>query len=156
MSTERAPANHWRQVHKRANEHLLFAEDLGPVGTKVNVEVDASGVMTVKGSDGSKPMPWIGFKGKSKRLGLNATNCKVMETLCGTPDYAKWRGPITLVVIRTRYTDTASKQRIETDAIRIASERPSGSRQDRPRDANEPDAAERAEIERREAGENNR
>jgi len=149
--------NHWRHVLRRANENMLFAEDIGPKGTTVNAEIVDSGVITVKTRGGSEAMPWVGFRGKKKKLGLNRTNCKTLETLCGTPDYAKWRGWVTLIVIRTRAPDRDSGQMIETDAIRVASERPAVSRAERQRgaaaDDGAPSAEELAEIARREAKE---
>ena len=127
MSNDRqqpAGPNHWRHVLRRANDHMLFAEDIGPKGSSVAVEIVESGVGAVKTRSGSEAMPWVGFKGKKKKLGLNRTNCKTLETLCGTPDYMKWRGWVTLVVIRTRAPDRDSGEMIETDAIRIANQRP--------------------------------
>jgi hypothetical protein len=118
------PTLHWRKVHKRLNEHLLFAEDIGPVGTKVDVEIVDSGVEKVKGEDGAKDMPWIAFAGKKKRLALNVGNSKALETLTDTPDVFSWRGPITLVVVRTKYFDQKTREMQETDAIRIAPRRP--------------------------------
>jgi len=155
--------NHWRHVLRRANDHMLFAEDIGPKGSSVAVEIVESGVGSVKTRSGSEAMPWVGFKGKKKKLGLNRTNCKTLETLCGTPDYMKWRGWVTLVVIRTRAPDRDSGEMIETDAIRIGTQRPAsgggggagGGRNDRARsaaqDSNGPDAEEHAEINRRDA-----
>lgn len=164
MSNEqRQPDNagpiHWRHVLRRANEHMLFAEDIGPKGSTVAVEIVESGVGSVKTRSGSEAMPWVGFKGKKKRLGLNRTNCKTLETLCGTPDYMKWRGWVTLIVIRTRAPDRDSGEMIETDAIRIAPQRPVGDRtvrehRERARgaasDSGTPGSAEQADIARRE------
>lgn len=117
---------HWRKIHKRKNEHLLFAEDIGPPGSTVDVEIVDSGLTKVTSID--KPqgeeLPWIGFRGKQKRLGLSRTNCKTIERLTGTPIVERWRGWITLVVVRTTITDRETKQRVETDAIRIAPRRP--------------------------------
>lgn len=147
--------NHWRHVLRRANEHMLFAEDIGPKGSSVAVEIVDSGVGAVKTRSGSEAMPWVGFKGKKKRLGLNRTNCKTLETLCGTPDYMKWRGMVTLVVIRTRAPDRDSGEMIETDAIRIANQRPTGDK--RSRGASQdgtPDPDEQAAIARRDRQEN--
>ncbi len=118
--------NHWRKITGRLNAHLLFAEDLGPVGTRVDVDVIDSGAFIVKGEDGDKNMVWLGFAGKKKQLGLNVGANKVMEALTGTPDYMTWRGPITLVVVRTKYFDQKSRAMMETDAIRIHNERPRG------------------------------
>ncbi len=120
------PAVHWRTAHKRLNDHLLFAEDIGPVGTKIDVEVVDSCIEKVKGEDGVRDMPILSFAGKKKRLGLNVGNSKAMETLCGTPDVHSWRGPITLVVIRRKYFDQKTKETQETDAIVVANKRPRG------------------------------
>lgn len=114
----------WRTVHRRKNEHMLFAEDLGPPGTKVEVEIVDSGVLMVKGEDGDTRLPWLSFRGKTKKLGLNRGNSKVLESIAGTDIIEQWRGWITLVVIRTTYTDKQTKTRLTTNAIRIAPSRP--------------------------------
>lgn len=124
MTQEAKPFTHWRTAHKRLNTHLLFAEDLGPVGTKVDVEVAEAVLEKVKGEDGLKEMPILTFAGAKKRLGLNVGNSKTMETLCGTPNVNEWKGWITLVVFRRSYFDQKTKQNQETDAILIANKRP--------------------------------
>lgn len=130
MAQAQKTGTHWRHVHRRMNEHLLFAEDLGPVGTKVDLEVIDSGQIAVKGAGKrTKPMPWLAFAGrdgkpKTKRLGLNVTNCKTMEAITGTPVIEQWRGWITLVVVATEYTDSETGERCKTHAIRIAPTRP--------------------------------
>lgn len=129
---------HWRKVHRRLNEHLLFAEDLGGFGAKpLDVEISDSGIFAVKGQDGSKDMPWLAFRGadgkeRAKKLGLNVGNCKTMQTLTGSGIVQDWRGWITLLVVRTTYSDSKTKERIETDAIRIAPKRPQSSRRQEP------------------------
>jgi hypothetical protein len=120
---------HWRKVHKRKNANMLFAEDLGPPGTKAHVEIVDSGVAEVASIDGKKEMPWISFRGKQKKLGLGITNCKTMESICGTPIVQRWRGWITLVVVRITYYDQQTKRNEQTDAIRIAPQRPRASDQ---------------------------
>lgn len=117
QTAEKSPI-HWRKVLKRTNDQLLFAEDLGPPGTKVDVEIVDSGIEKVKNEDGLTEMPVVMFAGAKKRLALNRTNCKTIEKLCGTPDINAWRGPITLVVVRTKVGPE------EMDAIRIAPNRP--------------------------------
>lgn len=118
------PFTHWRTAHKRLNAHLLFAEDIGPVGTKVDVEIVDAVIEKVKGEDGIKEMPILTFAGAKKRLGLNVGNSKTVETLCGTPNVHEWRGWITLVVFRRQYFDQKTKQNQETDAILVANKRP--------------------------------
>lgn len=127
-----APANHWRQILKRKNANMLYAEDLGPQGTKIDVQIDESGTVVVTGADGKKAMPYIAKRG-AKKLGLNATNCKTLETITGSADWKDWLGWFTFVVIRTSYRDMKSGQQLETDAIRIAPQRPRPNPNDRPR-----------------------
>ncbi len=124
---------HWRQIHKRKDPRLLYAEDIGPCGTKRDVNFDETGIVEVSGVDGKtkKPMPFIAIKGR-KRLGLNSTNCKTLETITGSPDWERWSGWLTLVVVRVKYRDPKSKAECETDAIRIAPSRPRPNPNDRP------------------------
>lgn len=145
-----AQSNHWRDLHKRKNKDLLFAEDIGPRGTTLDVEIMDSGAITVTGDDGDKPMPWIGTgKRGGKKLGLNVTNSKTMETLTGTADYMTWRGWITLVVIRTTYPDRKTGKKLETDAIRISDQRPRRAASKSASTSSAPiSAEEQAEIER--------
>jgi hypothetical protein len=106
---------HWRRILLRTNKHMLFAEDLGPVGTKVDVEIS-----DVKNEDGISKMPALSFANtkSGKRLALNKTNAKTMEKICDTPDPNLWRGWVTLVVVSTKIAGEP------TDAIRIAPKRP--------------------------------
>lgn len=122
--TQPAAETHWREVHRRKNADYLFAEDIGKVGTQIDVEIVDSGVGEVQDEDGKKKMPWVSFKGARKKLGLGRTGCKTLESLAGTPIVQRWRGWITLVVIKTTYTDRKTKLRLTTDAIRIAPARP--------------------------------
>jgi hypothetical protein len=133
---------HWRQIHKRKDPRLLYAEDLGPAGTKRNANFNENGVLEVSGVDGKskKPMPFIGIKG-SKKLGLNSTNCKTLETITGTADWERWRGWLTLVVVRVKYRDPKSGAQCETDAIRIAPQRPQPDPNDRPLPPPDPEPA---------------
>jgi hypothetical protein len=111
---------HWRRVLKRTNADYLFAEDIGEAGTKVDVVIVDSSTDKLKNEDGLTEMPVLSFDGKKKRLALNRTNCKVMEKICETPDINAWRGPITLLVIRTKIAGE------DMDVIRIAPKRPAG------------------------------
>lgn len=118
QDSQQKTALHWRKVLKRTNDQLLFSEDIGPVGTKIDVEIVDSGIEKVKNEDGLTEMPCVSFAGARKRLALNRTNCKTLEKLCGTPDINGWRGPITLVVVQVKVGPE------ETEAIRIAPRRP--------------------------------
>lgn len=120
QDTQQKAPLHWRRVLKRTNADYLFAEDIGDPGTKVDVDVIDSSTDKLKNEDGLTEMPVLSFDGKKKRLALNRTNCKVMEKICGTPDINGWRGPITLLVIRTKIAGD------DMDVIRIAPKRPAG------------------------------
>lgn len=139
----------WREVLRRANSDMLFAEDLGGYGIKpIDVEIIDSGVAKVKSQDGPMEMPWLQFRGKngpSKKLGLNRGMCKVMTTLAGTDVIEDWRGWVTLLVVKTTYTDKETKQRLETDAIRISTKRPQAKSSSKP--SNDPAKSEPAKTE---------
>lgn len=109
---------HWRKILTRTNKHMLFSEDLGPVGTKVDVEISAVTIEKVRNEDGITEMPSLSFAGAKKRLGLNKGNCKTMTKLCGTEDPNQWGGPITLVVVSEKIAGEP------TDCVRIAPKRP--------------------------------
>lgn len=123
---------HWRDVHKRKTPGMLYAEMVGPVGTKRVVRTADSGTITLADPAGSggeaqaTEMPWVSFEHSPLKLGLNRTNCKVLETITGSSQIERWKGVwITITVIRTKYPDKQTKQRLETDAIRIAPSPPS-------------------------------
>jgi hypothetical protein len=120
-STETQPAKlptHWRKILTRTNKHMLFSEDIGPVGTKVDVEISEVTIEKVRNEDGITEMPSLSFAGAKKRLGLNKGNCKTMTKLCGTDDPNQWGGWITLVVISEKIAGEP------TDVIRLAPKRP--------------------------------
>lgn len=117
----------WRDIIRRKNTHLLFSEDLGPAGTKVDVEIVASGKTTVTGEDGEESdKVWLEFRGKKKKLAIGATIAKTLDTIFGTDNHFMWRGWITLVVLRIKVTDRKTKARLEQNAIRVAAEQPKG------------------------------
>jgi hypothetical protein len=122
MADQRKP--HWRTVIKRMDPDYLYAEDLGGPGTTVDVEIVDSGRCRVKNPGGTKETLFIAFKGKSKKLGLNATNCKTLTNICGSDHWGDWRGWITLVVIHKRMRDPTTEEIEDMDVIRIAPERP--------------------------------
>jgi hypothetical protein len=102
----------------------LYAEDLGGPGTIADVEIVGSGVGTVKNPGGKKELIWLEFKGKRKKLGLNATMAKTMTNLSGSSYWGDWRGWIRLVVIHKRMRDPTTDELEDMDVIRIAPERP--------------------------------
>lgn len=121
---------HWRTVIKRMDQAYIYAEDLGPAGTVVDVEVTSAGVGKVKNPGGAKELIWIGFRDHQKKLGLNATNAKTMEAICGSAHWGDWRGWITLVVVHkdAMRDPTAEGGTSPMDVIRIAPQRPAAPR----------------------------
>ena len=109
---------HWRKILTRTNKHMLFCEDLGPVGTKVDVEISDVTIEKVRNEDGISEMPALSFSGAKKRFGCNKGNSKTMAKLCGTEDPNQWGGWITLVVVSEKIAGEP------TDCIRIAPKRP--------------------------------
>jgi hypothetical protein len=118
-SASRLPS-HWRKILIRTNKHLLFSEDIGPVGTKIDVEIVDVTIEKVKNEDGLSDMPALSFAGAKKRFALNRTNCKALQKICDTEDPNLWRGWITLVVVQAKIAGEP------TEAIRIAPKRPAG------------------------------
>lgn len=148
---ERKPS--WRTVIKRMDPDYLYAEDLGGAGTKLDVEIVDSGKCRLKNPGGTKETLFLAFRGKSKKLGLNATMAKTLTSICGSDHWGDWRGWITLVVLHGKMRDPTTDQFEEMDFIRIAPERPRGKRSEAstaPAASGAPDAAELAEIARRE------
>jgi hypothetical protein len=109
---------HWRKILTRTNKHMLFSEDIGPVGTKVDVEISEVTIEKVRNEDGISEMLSLSFVGARKRLGLNKGNCKTMTKLCETEDPNQWSGRITLLVVSEKIAGEP------TDCIRIAPKRP--------------------------------
>lgn len=163
MTEQRKPS--WRTVIKRMDPDYLYAEDLGGAGTKLDVEIVDSGKCRLKNPGGTKETIYIAFRGKSKKLGLNATMAKTLTSICGSDHWGDWRGWITLVVLHGKMRDPTTEQLEEMDFIRIAPARPQtsarGQGQQRaaapaPNKAaspGEPTDEERAEIARKEASE---
>jgi hypothetical protein len=134
-----APVESWRDVIRRKNTHLLFSEDLGPPGTKVDVEIVNSGRTSVTGQDGKKSEKvWLEFRGKKKKLAIGATIAKTLDSIFGTDNHYAWRGWITLVVLRIKVTDMDTGARLEQNAIRVAPDQPKGKRSGPPVPPSEP------------------
>ncbi len=83
---------HWK---KFMDKELLGAHDLDNRDVTV-VILEVTGAELNNGTKkNKKPVATIGSRdGRrlEKKLALNATNCKVLEQLAGSPDVDKWRG----------------------------------------------------------------
>jgi hypothetical protein len=101
----------------------LWVEEKGAY-REIVVEIDHVKRGEVVGEKGRKKgMPFAHLKAPStgralsKPLGLNATNCRTLTSIAGSPDVAKWKGMlITLFVTKTEVG------RETVDAIRIRPE----------------------------------
>jgi hypothetical protein len=135
------------------SEHFCAA-DLWSEKSQKYAEVDVQIVAVAKGEivgdkGRSKGMPFVTMKSARtgenipKRLGLNATNCKTVASIAGSPNTDKWKDLwITLYVTQTE----VGRERV--DAIRIRPE--AAKAPSRKRDAPMSDDDKR-EIERQEA-----
>jgi hypothetical protein len=105
---------------------FLYAEDVGPPGTTLDVEVIGAVKGKVKNPGGSKELVCLELRGHTKRLGLGATTAKIMTSLCGSGDFDHWRGWITLVIVNKLCRDPTvdGSDQVPTDVIRIAPQRP--------------------------------
>lgn len=95
---------HWK---KFMDKELLGAHDLdGRDVTVVILEV-SGGEINNGTKKNKKPIATLGSRdGRrlEKRLALNATNCKTIEQLTGSPDVDKWRGvPVVLFPTTTNF-----------------------------------------------------
>ncbi len=117
---------HWRTVIKRMDPDYLYAEDIGPRGTTLDVEITSTGVGRIKNPGGSKETIWLGFAGHRKKLGINATIAKTLENISGSDHWGDWRGWVTLVVVHkdNMRDPTADGGTSPMDVIRIAPHRP--------------------------------
>lgn len=114
----------WRTVIKRMDPDYLYAEDLGGPGTTADVEITDSGKCVIKNPGGKKETLYLAFRGKRKKLGLNATMAKTLTSLFGSDYWGDWRGWITLVVLRKRLRDPTTDDLEDMDVIRIAPDAP--------------------------------
>lgn len=97
----------------------LFAFDLNGKDQHVQIERVVGGTLIGEGGRKSKK-PVAHFKGVSKPLALNATNCKTIASIAGSTNTDKWIG-----LWITLYVTTAAKPNGEmTEAIRIRPKAP--------------------------------
>lgn len=79
---------HWKKYMDAKD--FLFAFDLDNRDVTVTVtHVTGGELVGEQGRKTKKPIAHL--KGTPKKLALNATNCKTIEQLTGTPDVDKWK-----------------------------------------------------------------
>ncbi len=82
-------AGHWKKMMNE--KEMLYAHDLDGRDVTITIDKVIGGELVGENNKKSKK-PIVHIKGKSKKLALNVTNCKVIEQLTGTPDPAEWAG----------------------------------------------------------------
>lgn len=90
--------------YKSAFGSFLKQEDLQ--GKAIKVVLESIDLEDVKDNDSGKTEKKLiaHFVGKDKTLILNRTNCEALEAICGTDDYASWKGRAVVL-----YTDPTVK-----------------------------------------------
>jgi len=93
---------HWRKNHESASNNLTSADIYDEKNSAPNKPAYFSPVVLIERASSDrvksaeKPKGekrnFVYFKGKSKPLALNVTNCKTLESLSGSPDPAHWVG----------------------------------------------------------------
>lgn len=110
---------HWKRM---MDKELLGAWDLDGRDVTVTIESVSGGEVTGNGNKKNKK-PIATLRGTTKKLALNATNCKTIEQLSGTPETDKWRG-MRITLFGT--TTTFGGQTVE--CIRVRPYPPKGSK----------------------------
>jgi hypothetical protein len=82
-------AGHWKKMMD--DKEMLYAHDLDNRDVTITIEKVVGGELRGENNKKSKK-PIAHIKGKTKKLALNVTNCRIIEQLAGTPDPAEWAG----------------------------------------------------------------
>lgn len=93
--------SHWKKLMDE--KELLYAFDLN--GKDVTLEIDKVTGGELIGENGRKTKkPVASFKGTTKKLALNTTNCKTIVQLYGSNETNDWAGKrITLFATTTEF-----------------------------------------------------
>lgn len=124
---------HWRQNHE-SSSNLLRSSDLyderaskpgapSYVSPVVVIEKMSKDVIKSREKPRGERRNFAHFKGKSKPLGLNVTNCETLESLSGSPDPAHWVGLTIQIYVDKQAKYPSGKK---GPAIRIRPTRPTG------------------------------
>jgi hypothetical protein len=111
---------HWKKL---TNPDYLGAYSLMTGETPIDLTVTITGVgrQTVTGADGKKDECTVATIANQKPLILNATNCKTITKIYGTPHIEDWIGKqITLYVAKVKIAgDTVDALRIRPTAPKL-------------------------------------
>lgn len=111
---------HWKKMMD--DKEMLQAHDLDGRDVTITIEKVVGG--SVRGENNKQnKKPIAHIKGKTKKLALNVTNCKVIESLAGTPDPDEWAG-LRITVFPTT-TDFGGKT---VECIRVRPHHPKASK----------------------------
>lgn len=121
---------HWKTM---TDHRWLHAGDL--LGRDVTVQIAKVEAGVLEGEKGKKDRkPVATFRGKEKPFALNATNCKMLTRLFGSPDVNDWVGKwITLYP-----TTTAGPRGEDVECIRVRPKLPARGAQTAPEQAEPP------------------
>jgi len=111
---------HWKAMMDP--KEFLYAFDLQGRDVVVQIERVTAGEVIGDGGRKSKK-PKCFFKGKSKPLILNATNCKTIAQITGTHDVEKWAGQW-LTLYPTTTTSKTDGSTVDCIRIRPRAPRP--------------------------------
>lgn len=107
---------HWKKLQ---NPNYLGAYSLQP-GEEPILTITKVGLEMVVGTDGKKDECTVAhFKENVKPMILNATNCKTINKICGTPYIEKWEGQKIQV-----FATTVKAFGDEVEALRIRPKAP--------------------------------
>lgn len=109
------PKTHWKQL---TNPDYIGAYALEP-GKDLTVQIQSVAKQMVKGSDGKEEECIVAQIKGQKPMILNATNCKTITKLTGTPYVEEWKG-----VKVTLYTAQIKAFGEVMDALRIRPTKP--------------------------------
>jgi hypothetical protein len=117
MLEEKTPVTHWKKL---TNPNYVGAHDLQP-GQELTVTIECVSTEMVKNDKGEATSCIVmKFKGATKPMIVNKTNCKIIEQVLDTPYIEKWAGG--KIIIYAAKVAAFGKM---TDALRVKNQKPS-------------------------------
>jgi hypothetical protein len=93
MNDNPTPVTHWKKL---TNPHYAGSHDLQP-GQELKVTFEKVVKEQVKTAEGTQECIVGYFKGASKPMILNKTNCKIITTVLGSPYIELWAGKSVII-----------------------------------------------------------
>jgi hypothetical protein len=88
MTDQTTPVTHWKKL---TNPNYIGSEILQP-GQELKLTIEKIGKEQVKTAEGTQECIVAHFKGGSKGMILNKTNCKLISKVLDTPYIEQWVG----------------------------------------------------------------